>query len=121
VAASSEARLPALFVSMAPKECRDVTGLNVSSGNERESLYDRTGFLVPNSSGFLAVCWPRRRSYLLRITAEFLLSMATLDGGKKRRRSVEERRKIVEETLQPGPSVSRVARRHDLDHLAELG
>ena len=31
-------------------------------------------------------------------------------GAKKRRRSVEERRRIVEATLQPGASVSRVAR-----------
>jgi transposase len=38
-----------------------------------------------------------------------------VDGGKKRRRSVEERRKIVEETLHPGASVSRVARRHDVN------
>jgi transposase len=38
-----------------------------------------------------------------------------VDGGKKRRRSVEERRKIVEETLQPGASVSRVARRHNVN------
>lgn len=38
-----------------------------------------------------------------------------VDGGKKQRRSVEERRKIVEETLQPGASVSRVARRHDVN------
>ena len=36
-------------------------------------------------------------------------------GTKKRRRSVEERRKIVEATLQPGASVSRVARRHDVN------
>ena len=36
-------------------------------------------------------------------------------GAKKRRRSVEERRKIVEATLQPGASVSRVARRHDVN------
>ncbi len=36
-------------------------------------------------------------------------------GVKKRRRSVEERRKIVEATLQPGASVSRVARRHDVN------
>ena len=33
----------------------------------------------------------------------------------RRRRSVEERRKIVEETWQPGASVSRVARRHDVN------
>jgi transposase len=38
-----------------------------------------------------------------------------VDGGKKQRRSVEERRKIVEETLQPGASVSRVARRYDVN------
>jgi len=36
-------------------------------------------------------------------------------GSKKLRRSMEERRKIVEETLQPGASVSRVARRHDVN------
>jgi transposase-like protein len=36
-------------------------------------------------------------------------------GAKKRRRGVEERRKIVEATLQPGASVSRVARRHDVN------
>jgi len=36
-------------------------------------------------------------------------------GAKKRRRSVEERRRIVEATLQPGASVSRVARRHDVN------
>jgi transposase len=36
-------------------------------------------------------------------------------GGKKRRRTVNERREIVEETLLPGASVSRVARRHDVN------
>jgi transposase len=36
-------------------------------------------------------------------------------GRKKRRRSVEERRKIVEETLQARASVSQVARRHDVN------
>jgi transposase len=36
-------------------------------------------------------------------------------GAKQRRWSVEERRKIVEATLQPGASVSRVARRHDVN------
>jgi transposase-like protein len=36
-------------------------------------------------------------------------------GAKKRRRSVEERRKIVDATLQPGALVSRVARRHDVN------
>ena len=39
----------------------------------------------------------------------------TVGGGKKRRRSTEERRRIVEETLQPGASVARVARRHDVN------
>ncbi len=39
----------------------------------------------------------------------------TVVGGKKRRRSAEERRRIVEETLPPGASVARVARRHDVN------
>jgi len=34
---------------------------------------------------------------------------------KKRRRTARERREIVEETLLPGASVSRVARRHDVN------
>ena len=34
---------------------------------------------------------------------------------KQRRRTVRERREIVEETLVPGTSVSRVARRHDVN------
>jgi len=38
-----------------------------------------------------------------------------VDAGKKRRRSVEERRRIVEETWHPGASVSRVARHHDVN------
>ena len=38
-----------------------------------------------------------------------------LAGTKKRRRTVRERREIVEETLLPGASVSRVARRHDVN------
>jgi len=36
-------------------------------------------------------------------------------GAKKRRRTVNERRAIVEETLLPEASVSRVARRHDVN------
>jgi transposase len=36
-------------------------------------------------------------------------------GTKKRRRTIKERREIVEETLVPGASVSRVARRHDVN------
>src|SRR5467141_4253428 len=35
--------------------------------------------------------------------------------AKKRRRTIQERRAIVEETLVPGASVSRVARRHDVN------
>jgi transposase len=38
-----------------------------------------------------------------------------IQGTKKRRRSVRERREIVAETLLPGASVSRVARRHDVN------
>jgi transposase len=38
-----------------------------------------------------------------------------IQGTKKRRRTVRERRAIVEETLVPGASVSRVARRHDVN------
>ena len=34
---------------------------------------------------------------------------------KQRRRTIQERRQIVEETLQAGASVSRVARRHDVN------
>jgi transposase len=34
---------------------------------------------------------------------------------KHRRRTIQERRSIVEETLLPGASVSRVARRHDVN------
>jgi transposase len=35
--------------------------------------------------------------------------------SRKRRRTIQERREIVEETLLPGTSVSRVARRHDVN------
>jgi transposase len=34
---------------------------------------------------------------------------------KRRRRSLEEKRRIVEETLEPGASVARVARRHTVN------
>ena len=34
---------------------------------------------------------------------------------KKRRRTIKERRDIVEETLVPGASVARVARRHEVN------
>ena len=36
-------------------------------------------------------------------------------AARKRRRTIKERREIVEETLLPGTSVSRVARRHDVN------
>ena len=36
-------------------------------------------------------------------------------SGRRRRRSEAEKRKIVEEALQPGASVALVARRHDLN------
>jgi transposase len=35
--------------------------------------------------------------------------------AKKRRRSIKERRDIVEETLVPGASVARIARKHDVN------
>ena len=45
--------------------------------------------------------------------------MDTLEANppkdRQRRRSIKERRDIVEETLVPGSSVSRVARRHDVN------
>jgi transposase-like protein len=37
------------------------------------------------------------------------------EAPKRQMRTKEERRKIVEETLQPGVSVSRVARAHDIN------
>lgn len=40
---------------------------------------------------------------------------ARADGGTRRTYSPEEKRRIVEETLQPGASVSVVARRHDVN------
>jgi len=36
-------------------------------------------------------------------------------SGPRRRRSQEEKRRIVQETMQPGASVSMVARRHELN------
>jgi transposase len=38
-----------------------------------------------------------------------------VERTKHRRRTIRERREIVEETLLPGASVSRVARRHDVN------
>ena len=38
-----------------------------------------------------------------------------LRAPRKRRRTIKERREIVQETLVPGISVSRVARRHDVN------
>src|SRR5438309_10046398 len=39
-------------------------------------------------------------------------TLETIRQTKRRRRSVEEKRRIVEETLEAGASVARVARRH---------
>lgn len=47
--------------------------------------------------------------------AEIELSGAVAIGSPRRRRSVEERRRIVEETLEPGASVARVARRYGVN------
>ena len=38
-----------------------------------------------------------------------------VSNAKRRRRSVEEKRRIVEETLEAGASVARVARRHEVN------
>ena len=43
------------------------------------------------------------------------VTQATTAKMKKRRRTIKERRDIVEETLVPGTSVARVARRHDVN------
>jgi transposase len=40
------------------------------------------------------------------------VAIGTASHAKRRRRSVEEKRRIVEETLEAGASVARVARRH---------
>jgi len=40
------------------------------------------------------------------------VAIETVSHAKRRRRSVEEKRRIVEETLEAGASVARVARRH---------
>ena len=42
-------------------------------------------------------------------------SQATTPRAKKRRRTIKEKRDIVEETLVSGASVARVARRHDVN------
>ena len=39
-------------------------------------------------------------------------TLETIKQPERRRRSLEEKRRIVEETLEPGASVARVARRH---------
>ncbi len=40
------------------------------------------------------------------------VAIETASQVKRRRRSIEEKRRIVEETLEAGASVARVARRH---------
>ena len=47
--------------------------------------------------------------------ADVELSGSLSVASPRRRRSVEERRRIVEETLEPGASVARVARRHGVN------
>src|SRR5256885_9488303 len=42
-------------------------------------------------------------------------AVTSKDGRKRRFRSTQERRQIVEETLKPGASVSLVARAHDVN------
>jgi Transposase len=44
-------------------------------------------------------------------------TLETIKQTKRRRRSLEEKRRIVEETLVPGASVARVARRHAVNAL----
>jgi transposase len=48
-------------------------------------------------------------------TSERTLVEESPKGIARQRRSIEEKRRIVEETLLPGASVSRVARRHDVN------
>lgn len=43
------------------------------------------------------------------------VGIETASDAKRRRRSVEEKRRIVEETLEAGASVARVARRHAIN------
>ena len=43
------------------------------------------------------------------------VSLTGAGAGRRRRRSAEERRLIVEETLEPGSSVARVARRYGIN------
>ena len=47
--------------------------------------------------------------------ADVELSGSLSVASPRRRRSVEERRRIVEETLEPGASVARVARKHSVN------
>jgi transposase len=48
-------------------------------------------------------------------TSERILAEGSAKAITRRRRTIEEKRRIVEETLRPGASVSRVARRHDVN------
>ena len=43
------------------------------------------------------------------------IAVGTPKQGTRRRRSIEEKRRIVEETLEPGASVARVAQRHAIN------
>jgi transposase len=48
-------------------------------------------------------------------TSEQAIVDESSKGIARRRRSIEEKRRIVEETMRPGASVARVARRHDVN------
>lgn len=48
-------------------------------------------------------------------TSEQAIVDESSKGIARRRRSIEEERRIVEETMRPGASVARVARRHDVN------
>lgn len=41
-----------------------------------------------------------------------VLAMATVEGQKRQRRSIAEKRRIVESAMQPGASIARIAREH---------
>jgi transposase len=61
--------------------------------------------------------WAQLSVSILRGTVDTLSQGAPLGTAKKkqRRRTIKERRDIVEQTLIPGASVARVARQHDVN------
>ena len=50
-----------------------------------------------------------------RQVADFVTSKGELGGAQRQRRSIAEKRRIVEETFVEGASVARVARAHDIN------